>query len=181
MNEKKETRASHPYVVLAMETVRRHLSGEPPLRGGTDIDRDASIWELKRACFVSIKTLDGDLRGCIGTIEPQHPTLDLEIMANAISSSARDPRFPPMTLAELSGVVFSVDVLSKPERVSGIDDLNPARWGIIVSKGMRRGVLLPDLDGVDTVHEQIEIASRKAGISDMDGVTIDRFSVNRYK
>ena len=181
MNDKKEKMASHPYVVLAVETIRRHLSGEPPLSGGTDIDRDTSLWELKRACFVSIKTLAGDLRGCIGTIEPQHSSLDLEIMANAISASSRDPRFPPMTLAELSGVLFSVDVLSKPERVSDIGSLDPARWGIIVSKGMRRGVLLPDLDGVDTVHMQIEIASRKAGILGADGITIDRFSVDRYK
>ncbi|MDR3354137.1 MAG: AmmeMemoRadiSam system protein A [Synergistaceae bacterium] len=181
MNEKKETNVSHPYVVLATETVRRHLSGEPPLRAGRDIDPDASLWELRRACFVSIKTLAGDLRGCIGTIEPQHPSIDLEIMANAISASTRDPRFPPMTLAELSGVVLSVDVLSKPERVSGVGDLDPLKWGIIVSKGMRRGVLLPDLDGVDTVQMQIEIASRKAGIFGLDGISIDRFSVNRYK
>jgi AmmeMemoRadiSam system protein A len=180
MSEKKEA-ASHPYVVLAVETARRHLSGEPPLRCGADIDQDSSLWEIKRACFVSIKTLAGDLRGCIGTIEPQCPSLDLEIMANAVSSSTRDPRFPPMTSAELPGVVFSVDVLSKPERISGMNDLDPLRWGIIVSKGMRRGVLLPDLEGVDTVQMQIEIASRKAGIFGLDGIVIDRFSVDRYK
>ncbi|MDR1483181.1 MAG: AmmeMemoRadiSam system protein A [Synergistaceae bacterium] len=181
MSERKDATAPHPYVVLAMETVRRHLSGEPPLRGGTDIDRDSSLWEIKRACFVSIKTLSGDLRGCIGTIKPQYTSLDLEIMANAVSSSTRDPRFPPMTLAEMSGVAFSVDVLSRPERVSGMSDLDPLKWGIIVSKGTRRGVLLPDLEGVDTVRAQIEIASRKAGIFSLDGIAIDRFLVDRHR
>ena len=148
---------------------------------GLGIDPREELWNIRRACFVSIKTLSGDLRGCIGTILPARPSLDIEIIENAVSSSTRDPRFPPMKKAELAGVVFSVDVLSEPEKIPDKSMLDVKKWGVIVSKGGRRGVLLPDLDGVDTVDAQIEIASRKAGIfDDMSGVTLERFSVRRY-
>jgi AmmeMemoRadiSam system protein A len=171
----------HPYVVLARRAAERCLRREPVASlSGAGIDPDESLWNLRRACFVSIKTLSGDLRGCIGTIAPVQPSLDREIVENAISSSTRDPRFPPMRFEELSGVVFSVDVLSEPEKVSDRSLLDAKKWGVIVSKGARRGVLLPDLEGVDTVEAQLEIASRKAGIYDTNGLAIERFSVERY-
>jgi AmmeMemoRadiSam system protein A len=172
---------NHPYVVLARETVRRHLNGEEPLASGEAISRDAGLWAMKRACFVSIKRLNGELRGCIGTISPVQPALDGEIMANAISASTRDPRFDPMTPDELDETVFSVDVLSEPEPVGDISRLDPAKWGVIVTQGFRRGVLLPDLEGVDSVEAQLGIAARKAGIHDVRSASIERFSVDRYK
>jgi AmmeMemoRadiSam system protein A len=171
---------SHPYVVLARRTVERWLSGELVPPNGLEVDPDVSLWNPRRACFVSIKTVSGNLRGCIGTITPAQPSLDREIIGNAISSSTRDPRFPAMRSSELDGVVFSVDVLGEPERISDRNALDVKVWGVIVSKGMRRGVLLPDLEGVDTISGQIEIACRKAGIRDMDGIVIERFSVERY-
>jgi len=166
-------------VVLARLTAERHLAGGLP-PAGAEVDPDASLWNMRRACFVSIKNADGSLRGCIGTITPVQPSLDREIMENAVSASTRDPRFPAMTAAELPSAVFSVDVLGEPERIEDRSMLDAKRWGVIVSKGMRRGVLLPDLDGVDTVDYQLEIACRKAGMSDMNGITIERFSVERY-
>jgi AmmeMemoRadiSam system protein A len=171
---------NHPYVVLARRAAERCLRRETLALSGAGIDPDESLWNLRRACFVSIKTLSGDLRGCIGTIVPVQPSLDREIIENAVSSSTRDPRFPPMRPDELPGVVFSVDVLSEPEKVSDQSLLDAGKWGVIVSKGVRRGVLLPDLEGVDTVEAQLEIAARKAGIYDMDGASIERFSVERY-
>ncbi|MDR1134290.1 MAG: AmmeMemoRadiSam system protein A [Synergistaceae bacterium] len=171
---------NHPYVVLARRTAERYLSGGVLPANGLEVDPRAELWSVSRACFVSIKTLSGDLRGCIGTILPTCPSLDAEIIENAISASVRDPRFPPMKKNELDRVVFSVDVLSAPEKIPDRSMLDVKKWGVIVSKGARRGVLLPDLDGVDTVDEQIEIASRKAGIYDADGVTLERFSVRRY-
>jgi AmmeMemoRadiSam system protein A len=171
---------NHPYAALARRAVERLLNREPLPAGGVEIDPREELWNMRRACFVSIKTAGGDLRGCIGTISPVRPSLDLEIIENAVSSSTRDPRFPPMKTAELDGVVFSVDVLGKPEKVRSRDELDPEKWGVIVSKGMRRGVLLPDLEGVDTAEAQIEIACRKAGIYDTDGISIERFSVKRY-
>ncbi|MDR3279110.1 MAG: AmmeMemoRadiSam system protein A [Synergistaceae bacterium] len=173
--------SAHPYVVLARMTVERYLAREVLPADGRGIDPRDELWNMARACFVSIKTLSGDLRGCIGTVSPVQHSLDREIIENAISSSTRDPRFPPMKSGELSGVKFSVDVLGVPERVSDIRSLDPKKWGVIVSKGMRRGVLLPDLEGVDTVEAQIEIASRKAGIYDPTGVETERFSVDRYR
>jgi AmmeMemoRadiSam system protein A len=170
----------HPYVVLARRTVERYLAGEGVPESGLEVDSGAGLWGFRRACFVSIKTLAGELRGCIGTILPVQASLDLEIIENAISSSTRDPRFPAVKSPELSGVVFSVDVLGEPERIGDKSLLDAKRWGVIVSKGMRRGVLLPDLEGVDTVEYQLEIACRKAGIYDMDGISIERFSVERY-
>ncbi|MDR1508609.1 MAG: AmmeMemoRadiSam system protein A [Synergistaceae bacterium] len=171
---------NHPYVVLARRTVERFLNYEPPPSGGAEIDPREELWNIRRACFVSIKTAGGDLRGCIGTIAPMRPSLDMEIIGNAISSSTRDPRFPPMQKDELDEVVFSVDVLGEPEKVRSRAELDPKKWGVIVSQGMRRGVLLPDLEGVDSVETQLEIASRKAGIYDTDGISIERFSVDRY-
>jgi AmmeMemoRadiSam system protein A len=172
---------THPYVKLARGTVERHLRGEHPYSSGTEVDSDEKLWGAQRACFVSIKTRAGDLRGCIGTISPVQPTLDREIIMNAISSSTRDPRFPPMTARELEGVVFSVDILGEPEAVASKSELDPKKWGIIVHKGMRRGVLLPDLEGVDTVERQIEIAVQKAGIQPDSEIAIERFSVDRYR
>ncbi|GHV28199.1 hypothetical protein FACS1894167_04580 [Synergistales bacterium] len=170
----------HPYVVLARETVRRFLTHEKELSSGLEIAPDGGIWNIPRACFVSIKKNNGDLRGCIGTIEPVKPRLDAEIMANAVSSATRDPRFDPIEARELDGLVFSVDVLSEPEPVRDISELDPKKWGVIVSSGYRRGVLLPDLEGVGTAEYQLEIAARKAGIHDINGAVIERFTVDRY-
>ncbi|MDR1376826.1 MAG: AmmeMemoRadiSam system protein A [Synergistaceae bacterium] len=193
MNDKTD---SHPYVRLARTTISRLLNGkplhgeppqdelpqgEPPSASAVDTGDD-ELWKIQRACFVSIKTLYGDLRGCIGTILPARPTLDLEIISNSIAASTRDPRFPPMKAQELQNVTLSVDVLSLPEPISDRGELDPGVWGVIVSRGMLRGVLLPDLEGVDTVEQQLGIAARKAGILRIDdAVTIERFRVDRYK
>ena len=128
-----------------------------------------------------MKTLDGDLRGCIGTIEPARETLGEEIIANAINAATRDPRFSPVTPDELANLRYSVDVLSAPEPAS-IEDLDPAVYGVIVEDeaGIQRGLLLPALEGIDTAERQVEIASRKAGILPGTPVRLMRFSVSRY-
>ena len=172
----------HPYVKLARVTVERLLNGDLAPVSGAEVENDAGLWNMERACFVSIKTLTGSLRGCIGTIVPTRRSLDLEIIDNAAAASTRDPRFPPMTPPELKETVFSVDVLSPPEPVSDRGELDPSVWGVIVRQGSRRGVLLPDLEGIDTVEEQLAIAARKAGIVNPgSGLTIERFRVDRHK
>ena len=179
-SEHEEIKKQHPYVALARLTVERNLAGDRPPMGGTEVDPDESLWEMRRGCFVTIKTADGALRGCIGTIIPFQPSLDREIIENAVSAATGDPRFSAVTPAELAAVVFSVDVLGKPEQILDRSLLDVKQWGVIVTKGMSRGVLLPDLEGVDTVDAQLEIACRKAGIFDMSGIKIERFSVERY-
>jgi len=142
----------------------------------------SELLNQRAACFVSIKTIDGDLRGCVGTIEPEMKTLAEELIANAISAASRDPRFPPVSADELPNLKYSVDVLSQPELVR-IEDLDPLVHGVIVEDqdGVRRGLLLPNLKGIDTAAKQVEIASRKAGIAPGTKVKLWRFRADRYR
>ena len=137
-------------------------------------------FSTRAGAFVSLKE-NGQLRGCIGTILPTRETLAAEICANAVSAGCHDPRFSPVEAGELDELVYDVDVLSAPEDIAGPEELDPARYGVIVSCGGRRGLLLPDLDGVDTVDEQVRIAARKGGIDLADpDVRFQRFTVTRY-
>ncbi|MCR4399999.1 MAG: AmmeMemoRadiSam system protein A [Syntrophomonadaceae bacterium] len=132
------------------------------------------------AAFVSIKK-HGRLRGCIGTIQPVRENLALEIRENAISAGTADYRFDPVSEAELEDLTYSVDILGRPEPVESLDQLDPRRYGIIVRSGRRTGVLLPDLEGVDTVEDQVAIALEKAGISPDEPYRIERFEVRRCR
>lgn len=134
----------------------------------------------KAGVFVSIHK-SGELRGCIGTFEPTRKNVAEEIMANAVSSATKDPRFPPIAPNELEHLSYSVDVLTKPEPVESQDQLDAKKCGVIVECGMRRGLLLPDLEGVDTVDQQISICCQKAGISPDEPLKLYRFEVKRYK
>lgn len=136
----------------------------------------------RAACFVSIKTVEGGLRGCIGTVEPTQATLAEELIANAISAATRDPRFFPVAPDELAGLRYSVDVLAPPEPAR-FEDLSPDIYGVIVEDeaGARRGLLLPNLEGVETARQQVEIASRKAGIPPDAPVKLYRFRVRRFR
>ena len=141
---------------------------------------DASPLGQRAACFVSIKIGEGDLRGCIGTVEPVQATLAGEIITNAISAATRDPRFSPISITELPQLHYSVDVLSPPEPAR-FEDLNPKTYGLIVEDEQgRRGLLLPDLEGVETAEQQLQIAARKAGISFGADIKLYRFRVCRY-
>ncbi len=122
-------------------------------------------FQIKRACFVTLHNTDGSLRGCIGTLEPQFKNLWLEIISNGVAACSRDSRFSPVRPEELDNIEVSVDVLSIPEKVSNLSALNPKKNGIIVTDGLHRGVLLPDIDGIDTIEQQVDIAKRKAGLS----------------
>ena len=133
----------------------------------------------RAGAFVSLR-LNGELRGCIGTIEPQQENLAAEIIENAIAAGLYDPRFPPVTQEELPDLVYSVDVLAAPEAVTGSAELDPQQFGVIVEKGRRRGLLLPNLAGVETVEAQIKIALQKAGIEPEEDYQLYRFRVQRY-
>ncbi len=142
----------------------------------------AEMINTRAGAFVSIKKA-GQLRGCIGTILPVRESLAAEIIANAVSAGTADPRFPEVTEEELEDLVYDVDVLSEPEPIESPAQLDVKRYGVIVSSedGYRRGLLLPDLDGVDTVEEQISIARRKGGISPDERVKLQRFEVTRHE
>ncbi len=136
-------------------------------------------WPAKPVCLSALKKR-GQLRGCIGTFAPTQPNIAAEIIQNAVSAGTQDPRFPPVEPAELPELDISVDILSEPERVDGLADLDPKRYGVIVRRGRRSGLLLPDLEGVDRVEEQVAIAMQKAGISPAEEIELYRFSVTRY-
>jgi AmmeMemoRadiSam system protein A/AmmeMemoRadiSam system protein B len=130
--------------------------------------------------FVSLKK-NGRLRGCIGTIESTASSIAEEILRNAISAGTGDPRFDVVTEDELSSLVYSVDVLGEAEPAPSMDDLDVKRYGVIVTKGHKRGLLLPNLEGVNTPEEQVDIALQKAGIMRNDKYTMERFEVVRHK
>jgi AmmeMemoRadiSam system protein A len=165
---------SHPLVRLAREAIETSL-GKRPLPEPADIPG----FEEPAGVFVSIKKV-GQLRGCIGTIQPVRSSLVKEVVDNAIAAATRDPRFPPLSEEELNEITISVDVLTHPEPVPGLQELDPSKYGIIVQSGVRRGVLLPDLPGITSAEQQIEIAMNKAGIGRGEEVQLFRFEVSRY-
>ncbi len=134
----------------------------------------------KAGVFVSIHAR-GRLRGCIGTIGSTRSCIAEEIRENAVSAAMRDPRFDPVREDELPFLEIHVDVLSRPERIGGREELDVKRYGVIVSSGGKRGLLLPDLEGVDTVEEQIRIAMQKGGIGAHERITLERFEVVRHR
>jgi MEMO1 family protein len=158
----------------ALSCVQAYVGGgrapEPP---------GEAFYGRRAACFVTLKKY-GELRGCIGTLEPAEASLGVEIARNAYSSAMRDPRFPPVTEDECEAVTCSVDVLS-PSEPCTVEDLDPQTYGVIVETGFRRGVLLPALGGVDTVAAQVDIALQKAGISPDQSYDVRRFRVTRYR
>ncbi len=162
------------YVRLARETVEEYVRTHRVRK-----QYPAELGSSRAGVFVSIHK-NGQLRGCIGTIAPVRGCIGEEIIANAVSASTRDPRFEAVREEELNELTYKVDVLMPPERISGPEQLDVRRYGVIVSSGMRRGLLLPDLDGVDTVEEQIRIAREKGGIGPRETVILERFEVIRH-
>lgn len=170
--------AEDPYVHLARMAVENYLAtGEYILPGEGLPD------EMKTATagiFVSLKK-DGELRGCMGTFSPTQANIGSEIIANAVTAALEDPRFPPVKKSELADILYSVDVLSEPEMISHRNALDPKIYGIIVEARNRRGLLLPDLEGIATVEEQIKIARQKGGISPDEDIRLWRFTVERHR
>ncbi|MFH1454097.1 MAG: AmmeMemoRadiSam system protein A [Armatimonadota bacterium] len=166
----------HKYVELAKKTIDEYVKKDKTIPVPENLSDEM---KEPRACFVSLKK-QGQLRGCIGTIEPVRESLAEEIIENAISASTRDSRFPAVTADEIDDLTISVDVLTSPEPVSSLKDLDPKKYGVIVQSGFKRGLLLPDLEGVDTVEHQVSIAAQKAGIHEGEQIQLFRFEVNRF-
>jgi AmmeMemoRadiSam system protein A/AmmeMemoRadiSam system protein B len=175
-----------PYRDLARHALESRVLGIKPC---LPPDLPPELTNRQAGAFVSLHIahksqgdppLSGQLRGCIGTILPTCDNLALEIMQNAVSAGLRDNRFNPVTPEELPYLTYKVDVLAAPEPVSGPEALDVKRYGVIVTQGYRRGLLLPNLDGIDSVAMQIAIAKQKAGISETAPVALERFEVVRY-
>lgn len=168
---------AHPLVELARKAVESYVREKRTPKPPEELVPEM---QGRAGTFVSLHDSQGNLRGCIGTIEPQQPTVAQEVIQNAISAATRDPRFPPVQPEELEGLDIKVDILTEPEPIDSKDQLDPRRYGVIVESGWRRGLLLPDLEGVDTVEYQVDIAMRKAGIRPGEPMQLYRFEVKRY-
>lgn len=167
-----------PYVRLARKSLETYIREQRVLKVPDDLPEEMLINEA--GTFVSIKK-DGQLRGCIGTTEATRNNVAEEIIYNAISSGTRDPRFDPVEEEELDELVYSVDVLGKTEPIASMEELDVIRYGVIVKTGRRSGLLLPNLDGVDTPEQQVSIALQKAGIKQGEKYEMERFEVIRHK
>ena len=177
--EKYNTRINNEdiYVRLARESLTNYLIEGNYMEVPSYVTEE--MINLQRGVFVSLKKF-GKLRGCIGTIFPVTESIAKEIVQNAVSAGEGDPRFGNVSVEELDDIIFSVDVLTEP-KVATKEELNPRIFGVIVKSGVKSGVLLPDLEGVDTVEQQISIVLDKAGIFPSEDYSIEAFQVNRHK
>ena len=166
-----------PYVQLARKTIDTFVRTGKMIRIPEDLPEE--MMKMRAGTFVSIHK-HGRLRGCIGTIAPTAENVAGEIIRNAVSASTKDPRFDPVTADELKWLEISVDVLGRPEKIDSIAQLDVKRYGVIVSCGYRRGLLLPDLEGVDTPQQQVAIAREKGNIRETEKYTLERFEVIRH-
>ncbi len=177
-------RSEDPYVKLARFSLENYVtSGKTlhvkDLKGQEWESLPSELFDETAGAFVSIHK-NGALRGCIGTISPTCDCVAEEILQNAISAGTNDPRFPMITADELEWLEINVDVMGVPEYISSTDQLDVKKYGVIVSSGYKRGLLLPNLDGVDSVNQQINIACQKAGIPAGEEIELQRFEVVRH-
>jgi AmmeMemoRadiSam system protein A len=168
----------HPLVQLARRTIETYV------RSGRRLKPDEAppgIGGEPAGAFVTLhRASTGDLRGCIGTIEATQESLAGEVVSNAISAATRDPRFPPVRPEELDDLRIDVSVLYPAERIQSTGELDPKVYGVIVERGWRRGLLLPDIEGIDDAETQVRYARMKAGIAPHEPVELQRFKVEKY-
>jgi len=169
----------HPFAQLAFDVITAYVVDFRFLRPSETLLEQFPELRLTAGVFVSLKK-DGVLRGCIGTTGPTRENLAVEIAENAISAASKDSRFRPVEEEELAALTVSVDILSAPERVEGTGDLDARLYGVIVQSGGKRGLLLPDIQGIASVDAQLSIARQKGGIGESDVVELYRFQVERY-
>lgn len=173
------TEQRHSIVTVASEAIRVFVEEQreldPFAERGTELLRATP----SSGVFVCLKR-GGELRGCIGTTEPTKPTLLEEVISNAIAAATRDPRFPPVQAFELAELLISVDVLSSPEPVTDFTLLDHRRYGVMARAGGKHGVLLPDIEGIQSVEEQLTLVRQKAGLAEEEVAEFFRFEVTRY-
>lgn len=148
----------------------------------TEVDETElpDILKKKAGVFVTLKK-EGKLRGCMGTFRPVQKNAAYEIISNAMTAAENDPRFPEVKKEELNQIKISVDILSEPEKIKDLSELDPEKYGILVKGGHQTGLLLPDLEGIETIDKQLKVAKKKAGLKENDNVEIYRFKVKRFE
>ena len=170
---------SHPLVELARQTLQETIVHHRPFSAPADVVQQ---FPTPAAVFVTLWTADGALRGCIGSVVPVTASLAAEVVAGSVAAATRDPRFRPVTPDEVPSLRIEVSVLGEPEPVDSLSDLDPARFGVIVvrQRDGRRGLLLPNIEGIETPALQVALARRKATIGADEQIRLFRFSTEKY-
>ena len=175
----KQKQEEDEFVKLARKSLEEYMTGRTLISVPEGLPDE--MMDHKAGVFVSLKK-NGRLRGCIGTICSTTDSIAEEIIQNAVSAGYKDPRFPEVRADELSQIEYSVDVLGEPEEITSKEQLDVKKYGLILTKGVKRGLLLPNLEGIDTIEQQIEITRQKAGIAEDDeNVKMERFEVIRHR
>ncbi len=169
--------STHPYITLARDSVGHFLNHHTKLPCPDPLSRDL---QTRSGVFVSIKK-GRQLRGCVGTLEPSEANLAVEIIENALKAALHDPRFSPVSVEELEDLSYSVDVVRPLEKISSTSELDPEVYGLVVRSNGKQGVLLPDLEGVDSIEDQIRICRDKGKITDDEPIEMHRFRVDRFR
>lgn len=177
MENQRRMKEGNPYTILARKNLNSYFDRGTLLT--IDNVKDEELLNDKKGVFVSLK-INGKLRGCIGTIAPVTDTIAEEIIRNSLSAAINDLRFSPLTQEELKEIDISVDLLHEPEKTT-FEELDPKEYGVIVSFGAKRGLLLPNLEGIDTSEQQVAIAMEKGNIRPSDNYVLERFKVERFK
>ena len=180
------------YTKLARESIENYLSDRKMIESPNNLPDDliknrAGVFvtlhkQHKRIPKEKLTETKEDLRGCIGTIYPTKKNIAEEIISNAISAAFRDDRFPPLTKNEFNNIVISIEILSEPEPVQGVSSLNPKKYGVIAksAKDNRTGLLLPNIEGINSPEYQVALAKQKAAISPTEPVFLYRFETEKY-
>ena len=168
----------HPFIALAYKAIKTYLETGQVISAPDSLPKNMAE---PAAVFVSLYSADNQLRGCRGTITPTEPNLAEAIIRTTISSAIDDPRFPPMAIAELPGLIIKIDKLSPLEPVSDINCLDEKVYGVLIQSDNRRAVLLPDIAAVDSVPRQLELVRRKANLAPDEPAELYRFTVTRYE
>ena len=169
----------HPFVCLARDAITLFVEAGQVITPLEGCYEQFEILRRQSGVFVTLRK-SGELRGCMGTLEPAFLNMALEIIENAISAGFRDPRFFPLKTEEVADLTISIDVVKPLERVLCMADLNPSCYGVVVRQGMRRGLLLPGITEITSVEAQVAIAREKGGIGEDEDIELFRFEVDRY-
>jgi len=168
----------HPFITLAYQAIKIYLETGQVISAPDPLPENIAE---PGAGFVSLHSADNKLRGCRGTILPTEPNLAEAIIRTAISSAIDDPRFPPMTFAEVPGLIIKIDILSPLEPVLDVNSLDEKVYGVLIQSGQRRAVLLPNIAAVESVPHQLELVRRKANLSPDEPAELFHFTVTRYE
>ena len=170
----------NPYTTLAKLAVETYIKDNKIIDPPKNLPQEFLL--KKAGAFVTILE-NGNLKGCIGTYLPTRENIAQEIIHNAITAATEDYRFNSVTENDLDNLSYEVYILEKPEKIKNISQLDPLKYGVLVKSNTgKSGLLLPDLEGLNTTEKQLEAVCVKAGINpELENIEIYKFEAKKYK